>query len=141
MMRYGYGYNPSTGAFVWLIISAVLAVVGGILLYVLFLSPKREGKYNQFFNWMYDFLSFKKMFIENLLKISYLIAAIYITLASFSAGMPGFFIVLIGGNVLVRVCYEFSLILLIICRNTTEINKKLACKCEEKKEQTTTTAE
>ena len=136
---YRYGYNPSTASAIWLIVAAVLAVIGGILIYVLFLSPKREGKYNKFFNWMYDFLSFKKMFIENLLKVTYLIVALFTTLASFAAGsFLGFLATLVLGNLMVRVCYEFSLILLIICRNTTEINKKMNKKCEEKKEEPTT---
>jgi len=135
-MRYTFG-RVSTASIVWLIISAVLAVVGGILLYVLFLNKKKEGKYNKFFNWMYDFLSFKKMFIENLLKITYLVIAIYVTLSSFAAGsFPAFLLTLIVGNIVVRITYEFSLILLIICRNTTEINKKLSNSCrEEKKEE------
>ena len=129
------GLPNSTASVVWTIVAAVLAVVGGILLYFLFLSPKREGKYNKFFNWMYDFLSFKKMFIENLLKITYLILALFITLISF--GMPNFLTILctlVLGNLCVRVAYEFSLVLLIICRNSTEINQKLSAKCEDKKE-------
>ena len=62
---------------VWLIISLVLAIVGGILVYFLFLSKKNEGKFTGFLGWLYDFLSFKKMFLEALLKITYLIVAIY----------------------------------------------------------------
>ena len=118
-------------ASVWMIVSIILAIVGGILIYFLFLSKKNEGKFNGFVGWLYDFLSFKKMFMEALLKITYLIVALYITLSSFAligTSFIGFLAMLIIGNVVARLVYEFSLLLLVICRNTTEINKKLSNK-------------
>ena len=139
---YGYGSSSSIesmiGSSVWLIIALVLAIVGGILVYFLFLSKKNEGKFKGFLGWLYDFLSFKKMFLEALLKITYLILAIYVTLSSFALIGTNFFIfllVLILGNVLVRVIYEFSLILLVICRNTTDIAKNTSKKWEDKPEE------
>ncbi len=139
---YGYGSSSSIdsmiGSSVWLIIALVLAIVGGILVYFLFLSKKNEGKFKGFLGWLYDFLSFKKMFLEALLKITYLILAIYVTLSSFALIGTNFFIfllVLILGNVLVRVIYEFSLILLVICRNTTDIAKNTSKKSEDKPEE------
>ena len=120
---------------VWIIISFVLAIVGGILVYFLFLSKKNEGRFNGFVGWLYDFLSFRKMFLEALLKITYLIVAIYITLSSFAligTSFIGFLVSLVLGNIIARVVYEFSLILLVICRNTTEISKKLGEKEENK---------
>ena len=127
-------FANSTASLVWVIISAVLAVVGGLVLYFTFLSKKNEGKFKGFWNWMQEFLTFKKMFIEHFLKVTYLILAIFITLASFSAGH--FLWVILGiilGNLILRISYEFSLVLLLICRNTTEINNKMSCK-ETKKE-------
>ena len=114
---------------VWMIVSIILAVVGGILIYFLFLSKKNEGKFKGFAGWLYDFLSFKKMFMEALLKITYLILALYITLSSFAligTNFIAFLGTLILGNVILRLVYEFSLLLLVICRNTTDISKKLS---------------
>lgn len=122
---------------VWLIISVVLAIVGGLLVYFLFLSKKNEGKFKGFVGWLYDFLSFKKMFMEALLKITYLIVAIYITLSSFAiigTSFIGFIVYLVVGNLIARIIYEFSLILLVICRNTTEINKSLKGNTKSDKE-------
>ena len=113
---------------VWIIISAVIAVIGGIVLYFTFLSKKNEGKYTGFLGWMYDFLTFKKMVIENILKICYLIFASFITLASFaviSNSFLSFIMVLVLGNLFARITYELFLVVLIICRNTTDISKKL----------------
>ena len=123
--------NSMADASVWMIVSIILAIIGGILIYFLFLSKKNEGKFNGFVGWLYDFLSFKKMFMEALLKITYLIVALYITLSSFAligTSFIAFLAMLIIGNVVARLVYEFSLLLLVICRNTTEINKKLSNK-------------
>ena len=131
----------SSGNLIWIIISAVLAVVGGIVLYFTFLAKKNGGKFTGFLGWMYDFLTFKKMVIENILKVCYLIVAIFITLASFamiSASFVSFLLTLILGNLIARIMYELFLVVLVICRNTTEINKKLGTPAkpavEEKKE-------
>lgn len=128
-MPYDAYSSHSTGLGIWMIISAVLAVCGAIALHFTFLSKSKEGKFKKFWGWMYDFLTFKKMLIENLLKILYLICALFVTLSSF-AYIGQSFIAFIGslvlGNLVVRMVYEFSLVLLLICRNTTEINAKLS---------------
>ena len=123
----------SIGSTVWTILSIILAVVGGILIYILFLNKKNEGKFKGFLGWLYDFLSFKKMFLEILLKVTYLIVAIFITLYSFvliGENFLAFLLMLVGGNIVARVVYEFALILLVICRNTTDIAKNTSKKVE-----------
>lgn len=125
--------SAAVGNAVWLIVSLIISVVGGILVYFLFLSRKNEGKFTGFVAWLYDVLSFKKMFLETLLKITYLVLAIYITLSSFAmigSNFIGFLVTLLVGNLVVRIIYEFSLILLIICRNTTEIARNTKKKDE-----------
>lgn len=97
-------------------------------MYFTFLKKDNEGKYTGFLGWMYDFLTFKKLTIENVLKILYLICAIFVTLSSFatiSTSFIAFLLYLVVGNLIVRIAYELILVRLIICRNTTEINKKL----------------
>lgn len=105
------------------------AIAGGIALYVLFLPKKNEGKYTGFLGWLYDFLNFKTLMIEVLLKVLYLITACYITLNglwilvshTFLTG----FTILVVGNVIARIGYEFILMLVLICKNVSDINKKL----------------
>lgn len=87
---------------------------------------------------MYDFLSFKKMLIEGLLRILYLICTLFVTLVSFGFIGESFLVfiaTLLLGNLAVRIVYEFSLIILVICRNTTEINSKLHKDIQNKKEE------
>ena len=113
---------------IWTIVSVILAIIGGIVLYFTFLSKKNEGKFTGFLGWLYDFLTFKKMMIEIVLKILYIIVALFVTLSSFgliSISFLAFLLTLVIGNVLTRVIYELLLVKLVICKNTTEINKKL----------------
>ena len=133
---YTYGYTApkatttvalSGGAGVWVIISAILALVGGILVYVLFLNKKNEKKFTGFVKWLYDFLSFKTLTIEMLLKVFYLIGAIFITLGSFAyigTSALAFFGMLILGNLVLRVIYEGSLLVILIYKNVKELNEK-----------------
>lgn len=119
---------PNAGGLIWIIISIVLAVVGGIAIYFTFLSKKNERKFTGFLGWMYDFLTFKTLVIENILKVLYLIIAIFITLSSFamiSSSFIVFLLYLVVGNLIARIAYEMLLVKLVICRNTTEINSKM----------------
>ena len=111
---------------IWMIISAVLAIVGALVLHFTFLSPKNDGKFSKFLGWLYDFLTFRKMMLESLLRVLYLIIVIFITLVSFGMGsVPAFLLTLVVGNLGARIVYEFALIMLVICRNTSDISKKL----------------
>lgn len=138
----GSSYTSSSlsgvaAAGIWMIISVVLAIVGGIVLYFVVFTKQNENKFTGFMKWVYEFFTFKKMMLETLLRILYMIIAIYITLSSFaliSTSFVGFLLQLTFGNLIARICFEFSLLLLNICRNTTEINDKLSKPKKEVKE-------
>ena len=122
------GFSQAESSLTWMAIALLLAIIGGILIYFFFLKKENENKYTGFVKYLYEFLSFKKMWLETILKVSYLILAIYITLTSFeliSTSFMAFVLTLVFGNIILRVIYGLSLVLLTICRNTTEINKKL----------------
>lgn len=121
------------------VICGILAVGGGIAVYLAFMSPKKEGELTGFAALLHEFLNFKVMFAEVLLKILYVISALWLTLSSFGnllvsfAGTvravgPAFIAFLatvVFGNIALRLVYEFLLLLLVICRNTTDINRKM----------------
>ena len=104
----------------------IFAVVLGVIAYYGFV--KREGKpQSAFFAKLKAFLNFDTMIIEGLLKATYIILALFVTFFSFQIIPINFFeflFVLIFGNILVRVAYETSMVVLLIWRNTSEINKK-----------------
>ena len=126
-------YNSSTasavaGAGIWTIIAAILAIVGGILVYFLFVKSKTEPK-GKFAKWLKDFLSFKIMWIEPILKVIYYIGTIFIVLVSFSflglggAGVLMWLMTLVFGPVVLRVIYEATMMFIMIWRNTRDIAK------------------
>ena len=119
--------NTGTGATVWTLVSLILALIGCFVVYFLFVVKKDHPK-QKFLAWLKDFLSFKKMLIEVILKIAYLFFAIFITLSSFAligSSFVAFLLTLILGNLLARLTFEGILMMIMIWKNTTEINKKL----------------
>lgn len=128
MYNYGYMHSGYSNAGMFLGIAFLISLVVGIVLFFTFLNKKNEFKFTGFLGWLYDFLSFNKLMIDSLLKILYLIIACYMTLGGFflmfSSFLGGLCMIILG-NVLIRLVYEFAMLLIIICQNTSEINKKL----------------
>lgn len=123
-MNFNFNYN---GNAIWSAISIILAIIGGILAYFLFVKKDDELK-SKFLQYLRKFLRFDVMLIEPLLKVIYIILAIYITLISFgliSESFGAFILVLVFGNLSLRLVYEGVLILIQIWKNTTDINKKM----------------
>ena len=126
-----YGGSNSTdaiaGAGIWTLIAAILAIIGGILVYFLFVKSKTEPK-GKFAKWLKEFLSFKIMWIEPIMKVVYYIATIFIILFSFTflvaggAGVLMFFLTLVLGPVIVRIVYEMTMMFIMIWRNTKDIS-------------------
>ena len=122
--------NTASGIGVWSIIAIILAIVGGILVYFLFVKAKTEPK-GKFGKWLKDFLSFKIMWIEPILKVVYYIATIFVILYSFSfLGLMGImggsaFLMFLGclilGPIVVRIAYEMTMMFIMIWRNTRNI--------------------
>lgn len=115
--------SQAADAGIWLIIAAIIALVGGILVHFLFVKSKKEPT-NKFLVWLKDFLAFKTMWIETLLKVIYYVATIYVVLASFamiSFSFLSFLAMLILGPIALRIAYEACMILIMIWRNTQEI--------------------
>lgn len=131
MYGYEYGFGNQVthsvnGFLIWTIISIVVAIAGGIAIYFTFL--RNTKKLDGFLSKLRDFLNFKTLFLEEILKVSYLILAIFITLFSFGligTNVVSFLWLLIGGNIILRISYELSILIIKICKNTTEINNKL----------------
>ena len=116
--------STANGILIWTIISVILAIVGGILVYFLFV--KNKATFSAKLEKLREILDFKKMYIETLLKISYYILTIYVVLGSFSLvsiSFVSFLLQLILGPVVIRIIYEASLIGIEIWKNTREIAK------------------
>ncbi len=122
--------GTATGAGIWLIIAAILAVIGGILVYFLFVRSKNEPK-GKFGKWLKDFLAFKVMWIEPILKVVYYIATIFVILYSFTyfgmfnimGGMAllMWLLTIILGPIIIRILYEMTMMFIMIWHNTRDI--------------------
>lgn len=108
---------------VWGIVAMILAIIGGILAYFLFVNAKKEQT-NKFLKWLKDFLSFKIMWIEPIMKVFYYIATIFCILFSFSfisISFVTFIGVLVFGPIFTRLIYEAMMMFIMIWRNTRDI--------------------
>ena len=135
---YGYQFTTTTDTGVWALISLLVALCAGIVLYFTFLNPKNGEHYTGTTKKIYDFLSFKIMSLETILKICYLVIAIYITIMSFSfitESFIEFLLVLFLGNIIVRLIFEGSLLILMIHKELVEVNNKLPAKEKKVKEE------
>ena len=125
MYSYSYYHGPNP---VVTVILFLIALVGGICAYLMFVKSDEEPKDPRLLK-LKEFLSFKKMIIEGLLKATYIIFALFVTLYSFEIMISTSFItglmLLILLNIMLRIGYEASLIVLLIWRNTSDISKKL----------------
>ena len=144
MYNHNYSIYTTPSPDVWAIVSFLVAVCDGIVLFFTFLNPHNEEGYTGTTKKIYDFLSFKTMTLEAILKICYLIFAIYITISSFSyisTNFIAFLMILFLGNVMVRIVFEGALLILMIYRKLNEINNKMSpiketkVKVEMKKEE------
>lgn len=124
---YSYSYYHGTNPVVTVILF-LIALVGGICAYLMFVKSDEEPKDPRLLK-LKEFLSFKKMIIEGLLKATYIVFALFVTLYSFLIMVDTSFItglmLLILLNIMLRIGYEASLIVLLIWRNTSDISKKL----------------
>ena len=113
---------------VWIIISILLAIIGGIFIFTNYFGKDKEDSYTGFKKIMYDFLHFKLTIIEPIFRVLYFIVAIAITLSSFSFISVNFFTfigILVFGNIAARLAFELLLLTLGLFKDVSEINVKL----------------
>lgn len=113
----------------------IVALVVALVLFFAFLSPRNEGKFHGFLGWVYEFLNFRKLMLEAVLRIIYMVVAVFLLLF----GLAYIFIglgnigqnlltglgIAVLGNVVVRLLYELIMLFVLICRNVADINRKL----------------
>ena len=116
-------------AAIWMIVALVLSLAGAIAIYFAFVKNKNIKSKSKFVNWLKDFLDFKTMWIEAILKMMYYFMTLFVILASFATITSNFFsflFTLILGPVIVRLAYEASMVLIGIWKNTREIANNTA---------------
>ena len=137
--NYGFDHAIKSVAYgaMWTVVSLILAIIGGVLVYFLFIKGK-DLKLSAGLSKLRDLLDFKIMLIEPILKILYLVITIFVILISFNfitTNFLAFLLALILGPIIVRIIYEASLMLVMIWKNTKVIadNTSKPKEKEEKK--------
>ena len=137
--NYGFDHAIESVAYgaMWTVVSLILAIIGGVLVYFLFIKGK-DLKLSVGLSKLRDLLDFKIMLIEPILKILYLVITIFVILISFNfitTNFLAFLLALTLGPVIVRIIYEASLMLVMIWKNTKVIadNTSKSKEKEEKK--------
>lgn len=113
---------------VWIIISILLAVIGGIFIFTTYFGKDKEKNYTGYKKTLFDFLNFRITIIEPIFRVLYLIVAIAITLCSFSYITTNFFEfvgTLVFGNIIARLLFELLLLTLRLFKDVSEINHKM----------------
>lgn len=121
-----YTYTPSFFAVMLPILAGIVAIAGGIALYVLFV--RKPNHFTGALAQLHDALTFQHFFTESLLRVLYCITVVSIAVYSVILLFTQFFAALllfVIGNVAARIVYEYALLLLVLCRNTQEINRKM----------------
>ncbi len=141
LYSYGYGfdyYSKAQNLQTVSTICLVLGIIGAIVLFFTFLSPRNEGKFTGLLGWLYEFLNTRKFLLEAVLRIIYMSLAVFLTIFGFLYIFMGLFDfgrnfltglgIMILGNVLIRLLYEACMLVISICKNVAEINRKLGGK-------------
>ena len=126
---YAYSYTTYSMPFYSLflpVLAAIVIIAGGLALYFLFV--RKPNHYQGAVAKLHDALTFRTFYTEKLLRALYCIAVVSIVVSSVILLFSNFFgalLVFIAGNLIARIVFEFALLLLVLCRNTQEINQKM----------------
>ena len=108
----------------WLVLGITLLVGIGIVLYYTVFNKKVIYN-NKFMKGLYDLVHFKYFVISDILKIAYIFAVLFVVMVSFKyIGRWQFLIILFGGNLILRIVFEFIMLFIDLCNNVKNISNR-----------------
>lgn len=123
-----YPYYYYGSAVTMMPIAVLVAIILGIVLYFTFLRKENEGKYTGWKETVYNFFNFNKFYTEEIMKLLYVmltaaftVIGIFMLFINLTTGL----ILLVVGNVALRVSYEMIMMFVILCRKTVSMDKKM----------------
>ena len=126
-----YTYTPFF-SLILLILALIVIIAGGLALYFFFV--RKPNRFQGAAAKLHDALNFRTFYTEKLLRALYSITVVAIVVYSVVLLFTHFFtalLVFVLGNLVARIVYEYALLLLVLCRNTQEINRKMGPLPEE----------
>lgn len=109
------------------IIAIAFSLVITILVYVLFMDKKNENKLDKSTKKIFDFFHFKKLYLEEILKICYLFSTIFLNIIAISYILKEFtiFVILfLVGNISLRIFYELIIMFIHLHDDVRELKNK-----------------
>lgn len=114
-----------------LILGSVFALAAAIVILVMILPKSKDGSFNNaFLQGLHNYFQFKQLYVEMILKVLFLLSTCFCVFTGFfmlfgRAFLRGLMLMLLGPLVL-RLVYEFTMMLILLVQNTMEINRKLS---------------
>ena len=132
---YGYGYDDYSGAIKkieWMVTSGMiaffLALIVTIVAFVVLLPASKRKGLKGFALWLHDFLNFKVLFVEAILKFLYVFATagtiIYCVLNMFNRDFLIWFLGMIVAFIIIRISYELLMLTVILVTNVIQIKNQ-----------------
>lgn len=125
---YDYAYKTSVGGFyTFKLVTFIIAIAATIIIYTVFMDKRNKDTYSNPLKKLFDYLHFNKFFMEPILKITYIFSSLYLTISAFGYIGTSFFfclLILILGNIILRMTFEVLMVIYKIYLNLNEINKK-----------------
>lgn len=137
MYSYPYSYTQSYTytpffSLILPILALIVIIAGGFALYFLFV--RKPNRFQGAVATLHDAFNFRTFYTEKLLRLLYSITVVAIVVYSIVLLFTHFFsalLLFVLGNLAARIVYEYALLLLVLCRNTQEINRKMGPLPEE----------
>ena len=124
------------------ILGGVAALVCTILVFIMILPDKKRSKLNAFFKYIHDLFNFKSLWLEKILKFFYVLNTLFCVFGGFfmlfcftSYSFYGYsrteyfgyygLILIVAGPIVVRIVYEFAMMMILAVKNLIDINNKL----------------
>ena len=124
--------------YVAVILGVIVAIAGTVLAYLYILPEKKRASLPKFFQVVADLFNFKYLVLEKILKALYIFSTLAcigigffmlfsVTYGWFDVSYMGFWglLVIILGPVITRLIYEGSMLVILLVKNTIELNEKL----------------
>lgn len=119
-----------------MLVAAVLAVVGTVLLFIFVLPGDKRAALPTVGKWIHDFLNFKSLIVEAVLKFLYILSTIFVILTGiFTLFTENYFgqsnavkglLTIVLGPLTVRLGFELLMLLILLTKNVIGINRRLA---------------
>ena len=108
----------------------IISVIGTILA-LIFVTPERKRtELTGFMRVLHDIFNFNGLIIEVILKALYIFMTIFIILTGLFAMFEGAefmqcLLIMVGGPIVIRIYFELIMMLVLLVKNVTSINKKM----------------